>query len=338
MRWKAAATPSPKPTTRVNFAGIVPTLDVAAAAAGDISTMLNTVASVTAVNESVASQPATFTDSTLVNLVAESLNFTKRAQVYVPNVVPPNADGMNLPLLKQTFLFNALQNLGANRTALELAADRLLTPSCRNDSKNPNVPAATKLAVGGLVAASQSASGLFGGFALPPTGLIAASEAKPAANSKASPAPGKPNGSTTINITTAAAPPQAAQGPPAVQRLLYIDLLLHQLGAADSAFPGDTYLLAVHALEAGSSQLVKTQIFSGARTYYSGGAVATFTLVDSAGSIACSGVTYGYRGFIRADDISHAIPTVGSGEPVRVPGTDDALPNTAAYLPACPVR
>jgi hypothetical protein len=94
-------------------------------------------------------------------------------------------------------------------------------------------------------------------------------------------------------------------------------------------------LLAVHALESGGSQYSKTNLFLGTRLYFSGGAVATFALMRSDGAITCSGLAYGYRGLVRADDFNYAVQAAPNGTAAVVPGTNDALPNAQFYQPSC---
>ena len=92
----------------------------------------------------------------------------------------------------------------------------------------------------------------------------------------------------------------------------------------------------MQALEAGGSKSTKGQIFSGTRDYFSGGAVASFALIDGRGAIACSGIAYGYRGQIRSDDFSYALQPTPTSIPAVVAGTNNALPNARANVPQCP--
>jgi hypothetical protein len=121
---------------------------------------------------------------------------------------------------------------------------------------------------------------------------------------------------------------------------------MHQLsyaaptsGEQPSLILKDVYILSVHALESGGTQLTKTAMFLGTRVFFSGGAAATFTLVDSGGSMRCSGIAYGYRGYVKADDFALGVkPVVGTSTPSVVPATQDALPNGQGYTPICVSR
>jgi hypothetical protein len=108
-----------------------------------------------------------------------------------------------------------------------------------------------------------------------------------------------------------------------LQQVLYADLLLHfiKLPADQSA---NVSLLAVHALESGGGQLTKSNLFLGSRTYFSGGAVATFSLFDTNSSLQCSGIGYGYQGYIREKDVEEAVyakTKSGKSDPVHVTAT-----------------
>ncbi|MGA9272095.1 MAG: hypothetical protein WBV67_01300, partial [Candidatus Cybelea sp.] len=55
-------------------------------------------------------------------------------------------------------------------------------------------------------------------------------------------------------------------------------------------------------------------------------------LIDHGGFIRCSGIAYGYRGFVKADDIGLAVaPRIGAANQAVVPGTQNALPNAQTY-------
>jgi hypothetical protein len=303
-----------------------------------VATLAQTVASFTSVTESVTSQSGNFLDSSLMNLVASDLVYRERNDyvVYLPSV-PGNINGTNAsPDLQSTYLFKALRILDNRRTNLQNAARATLgSPKC----KKIDTKAIRDVVVGAISAADNFEASLFGnGFTLPSTTVLPEGPPK-----KPEPKPSvsntKPSGiSNTINISMAPPPekpaktPSGAKGPGVMQQLLYVDLLLSGMrGSNPNAALQDVYLLSVHALEAAGSQLIKTQLFLGARSYYSGGAAATFTLIDTKGSLACSGITYGYRGFVQADDLSHAIIPDDNA----VPGTNNRLPATMSYTPGC---
>lgn len=108
-------------------------------------------------------------------------------------------------------------------------------------------------------------------------------------------------------------------------------MLLHQTEAETGKkgqMPLDDYLLlSVHALESGDTQLSKSSLW-GSRNYFSGGAVATYTIFNHDGTLLCGGVSYGYRGFIEAKDMSFAILALK-----QVP-----LPDTNAVSMPCVVN
>lgn len=323
----------------------------------DISGMISAAASVSSSNVTVASQPGSFVDATLMNMVAESLNEKGQSanaaakvdgrppqtlSVFVPGVVPPNIS--TIPVAgsiiessrNQSFLFAGIRSLETNRTTLQseiwAASHNVSKLKCKKDADLAAVASLAKTAAG---AADAFESGLLGGsLALPSTVLQPTSQdssKKPAQGSSAS----ATSISNTINVNPAPPPSSGPSGPSALQQLLYIDLMLHQLAyGAKSPVLSDVYLLSVHALESGASELTRTQTFLGTRQYYSGGAAATFTLTRYTGAIVCSGLVYGYRGFIKADDIGTAIGPIAGG-PVYAPGTRNLLPAQQSGSPAC---
>jgi hypothetical protein len=133
-------------------------------------------------------------------------------------------------------------------------------------------------------------------------------------------APGQPQ------AAPAAAQPVTSSGT-AFQQLLYADLMLQQLKASTAI--SDVYLLSVHALESGGDAMTKSSLFVGSRVLFSGGAVATFSLFRNDGTFMCSGVSYGYRGFIQEKDISAAIADASRS-------AHDALPSVAHASTSCP--
>jgi hypothetical protein len=114
--------------------------------------------------------------------------------------------------------------------------------------------------------------------------------------------------------------------------------MLHQIASFEPSGSNlnDVYFLSVHALESGGTQLTKTQMFLGSRVYYSGGAVATYSLVEADGKTLCSGIAYGYRGFVKADDLAWGVqPVVGANTQTTIPGTQNALPNGQRFSSNC---
>ncbi len=306
---------------------------------GSLASTFATVAQLTASTEITSSTSINITDPTLTNLVAETLASVPGVSVYVPNLAVPNLYNVADPDVKQSYLYGDLQQLDNQREALEKAAQDDLTASCR---ATENGKAALKLAVAAIAATDKFEAALYGGgIELPSTALVTGLPSPAPSSAGGSPpkAPGIQN-SVTINNQPQSAKSSAPAGPSVMQRLLYVDLLLHDLAAgsqADPQFPRQTYLLSVHALDAGGTQLSKT-VFLSTRQYYSGGAVATFALVNSAGAITCSGLAYGYRGFVAASDFSSAIQSASEKNPKAAPGTANLLPSTLTYQTGCPVN
>jgi hypothetical protein len=325
------------PTHTKQLAGVI----AAVTALSDIASLATTVASITSVTESVTSQSGSFLDSSLINLVASDLEYRepKRYIVYLPSVVPSSVNGINaFPNLQATYLFRALRILNEKRRTLQTTALATIDiVKCKKDSRATE---ALKLVAPTVSAANSFEASLFGnGFALPATVSIPTPPPqKPPASNKPGPGNSKQSAiSNTINISTGPSEKAPKATPPSgagvLQRLLYVDLLLSALQASDPKAPllQNVYLLSVHALESGGSQLTKTQLFLGTRSYFSGGAAATFTLINPDGTLGCSGITYGYRGFVQADDFSHAIdPSVDA-----IPDTNNRLPSTDSYTPQC---
>jgi|HubBroStandDraft_5_1064220.scaffolds.fasta_scaffold10826_2 hypothetical protein len=319
---------------------------------GNIQTMVSTIASLTSSTESVTGQMGNFTDPTLVSMVAQNLNHSgKPLRVFVPGVAPPNWS--SVPPAKdsktsvidsdrnQSFLYQGVRTLELNRSHLQeeafSAQNNPKKPQCKKDA---DLAKTLKLIDAASAASDKFVSALIGGPAAPSSSILgepaASTGAKPgsAKPGPAKPTPGAPNQITqTVNVNPAGSPAAGPSGPTPLQQLLYVDLLMHYLAdKATSEILPDVYLISVHALEAGGSQLTKTQTFLGTRQYYSGGAVATFMLIDHGGFIRCSGIAYGYRGFVKADDIGLAIaPRIGAANQAVVPGTQNALPNAQAY-------
>jgi hypothetical protein len=345
--------PMPQASAKdVNAGALTPVLSLFSTPS-DISTMVSTAASFSASTESISGQAGNFTDATLVSLVAESLNLSgKPITVYVPGVAPPNwgamppADSEKSVIesdREQSYLYQGIRALELNRSSLQREALSALNnpekPQCKKDK---DLATMIKRIDAAATAADKLASGLIGSPPPPPSSLLGepaqstSSAKQPGGNAK--PPPGGPAQiNQTVNVNPPASGSSSASGPPPLQQLLYIDLLLHQLSYRDR--PNEAphlYLVSVHALEAAGSQLTKTSTFLGTRLYYSGGAAASFTLIDSGGSMVCSGIAYGYRGFVKADDVALAVaPLVGTVNPAVAPGTQNTLPNGQRYTPRC---
>jgi hypothetical protein len=331
--------------TRKNFVNVAPVLSLFSSPS-DISTMLTTAANLSATTEAVSAQSGNFLDVTLISLVAESLRITNPNLifVYVPSLVPPNftvvpvgdfADSERT----HSYLYTGLRDLEKKRAALQHEAAVVLAKCAKDD---PDGVRMTKLVIAAVAAADSYEGSLLGTpLVIPSTDLLAAPE-KPATPSPKPPG-GKPSSIENTIVVNQPSPPatsataSAATSTP-LQQILYADLLLHELGSSEpsSGVLKDVYLLSVHALESGGTQLTKTQLFLGARVFFSGGAVAAFTLVEYNGSILCSGISAGYRGYIKADDFGLAVKPVAENAPAAVvPNTQDALPSGRLYPPKC---
>jgi hypothetical protein len=335
---KHRAPPPPNP-----FQNVTQALGV-----GSVVSLLQTISTIAAVNETMVSESGDPKDATLIALVAGSLTSEGSAkqisplEVYVPSVYPPRISGMSSerPNISQTYLFNALDALELARNNLVTEADQLLNPTTCKDS----ITEVTQSI--GSVDAFEGA--LFTGKAFwvpaaaatPNTG---APQGAKKASGNSSSSSGKPASTSQSATTTTSGT--------SIQQLLYADLLLHQIALDDSPnevgtgamFLKDVYFLSIHALEAGGSQLARQSFLglAGTRDYFSGGAIAQFGLFSSNGFVLCSGLSYGYRGFIQADDFSHTLDSL-QAQPVNgvsLPGTSSntlGLASKGTPLPQCP--
>ena len=87
-----------------------------------------------------------------------------------------------------------------------------------------------------------------------------------------------------------------------IQQLLYADLFLSSiLSSSDPEF------LSLHTIDSGGDTLTRSSLFTGSRDYYSGGVTSTFTLYNIDGRVICSGLSYGYRGYVQDKGMSAAI-------------------------------
>jgi hypothetical protein len=92
----------------------------------------------------------------------------------------------------------------------------------------------------------------------------------------------------------------------ALQQMLYADLLLKTLHSQTRANE-ELSFLSLHSLESGGGQLTKSNLFLGSRNYFSGGAVATFALFGGDGKSKCTGIVYGYKGYLRDNKVEAEI-------------------------------
>jgi hypothetical protein len=299
----------------------------------DVAALLQGIAGITAVNETLAAGSAVLNDTTLINVIAHQL---AGKTVYVPSLYPPNLlstdlstsnlgamiDGLEVSrdaALKQATAYSqAVQDaqtilsapphaysdadLGAagalaeQATSINSLVTLVGTASSAVDAFELSLFSGQGVAPGtsGNPSGSQNATG--GG---PPAALPAAVPAPPL-GAQSTPNPGAPSSPTP-------------SGPPGaiLQQILYADLLLRALPTG-TANADRVWFLSIHALESGGGQWTKSNLFLGSRIYFSGGAVASFALLDGGGAVQCSGVAYGYQGLIREKKMQEEISGTGS--------------------------
>jgi hypothetical protein len=116
----------------------------------------------------------------------------------------------------------------------------------------------------------------------------------------------QPPASNQLNIN---APSPAASAPPPIASVLAADGLAQELGVGvDGAVPAESiwqHVLILKALESGGSQITHSNIF-GSKVFFSGGAVASYSLFTLNGHLSCSGNVYDYGGYLRAEDFARA--------------------------------
>jgi hypothetical protein len=267
--------------------------------ASGIQTLLQTIASIGAVNETVAPASGSLSDSSLINLIVLGL---PGKSIFVPSFYAPGV--LDNQFETGTLLGRSISALETSRSTLYAAADaRVLSKACQaiaTDSKGKplfdknQIPIRYNQATLNQIANEVTAASflidsfeasLFGGQPAP----------APAPSPSASPA--------------AAAAPASGTG---LQQLLYADFLLMRLGVVNQTTVLDsnkwpTYLLGVHALESGGNTLMKSNLFAGSQVFFSGGAVSTFNLIKADGSPVCSGIGFGYRGFVPEDRMGQVV-------------------------------
>ncbi len=69
------------------------------------------------------------------------------------------------------------------------------------------------------------------------------------------------------------------------------------------------YVLNLKALESGGGVMSKSNLFSGTKVYFSGGAVATYALFQIDGNFICSANVYDYDGYVREKDFRTKLRT-----------------------------
>jgi hypothetical protein len=310
------------------------------ASPADVATLIQTLGSITAVNQTLSSTAGALSDATLITLIAQGINADA---VYIPSVYPPN-------LLTDTDLSET--NIGAALTRLEVARRNAIAASniylqavkdagiVATTVKGAAMPVYTDaeidaagafvektVTVNAIVNAITLASTAVDGFETSLfTGQGYSPVPTPQTNTPTPTAPGPGPVAPALPAPVPAAPLPAAPAPAApapatpqnqgqqsvttsgttLQQLVSADLLLRQI-LSDPNYAFGLVLLSVHALESGGSQLTKSNLFLGSRIYFGGGAVASFALYDSDGTQICSGVGYGYKGNIREKSIENIL-------------------------------
>lgn len=128
-----------------------------------------------------------------------------------------------------------------------------------------------------------------------------------------------PSGQTTGNNNNNATAPaiSAITSPSPLQQILPADLLAGQVWGKEHPTKDDmakVHILVIQTLESGGNQLSKSNLFLGSRTYFNGGAVATFGLYGADGTVQCGGFAYAYGGYTKDDDFAEAFSTDPEGE------------------------
>jgi hypothetical protein len=303
----------------------------------DIATLIQTLGSITAVNESLSTSSGSLNDSTLINLIAQGIG---GASVYVPSSNAPHL--LTDSDVSNTLIGDALTRLEAARrdafaesvSYLQAIQDAQIvapTPKGGKVFSDQEIDAAGQFlekstSITAIVNAVAQSAIVVDGFE---TSLFTGQGVSN--NNAGQPNnPSQPNNSGQPAFPAAnpapplppAAPAQSNQNAPSqnqgqnqlgptpsgvtLQQILSVDLLLHDL-LTNPAYSSKVQLLSVHALESGGSQLTKSNLFLGSRIYFSGGAVATFGLYDANGTLECSGVGYGYKGYIREKNIESIV-------------------------------
>jgi uncharacterized repeat protein (TIGR01451 family) len=310
-----------------------------------------------AVNETLSPSQGAMTDTPLINSVSaqlRALNYT----VYVPSAYIPSVVGLqsfrDLRIWRKLAELEDSRELLATRIAERngmLTQAYFVTQNPTkysagsvNDALLYSGRLQSALTYAQAVAATVDTfdASLFGTQIVIPSQISAQAPANsasstPAASSAAAPA--ATPASTPAAATTAATPSQlsSASALPAsttsttsvpatgitLTQLISAELLAAQIYGtaavpADPAYQAHVYMLALHSLESGGSQLVKGNTFIGTRYYFSGGAAADFSLYGLVGQLSCSGTVHGYRGFIREKDVQTALY-----DPVLVPSISD---------------
>jgi len=334
LRIRAAAYQCPK--TQPDKTLTVPILDAATEAVALVQSVLGLFAN----SESAAGVQGTIQDQALMDGVARHLRGLK-VPVLMPDTYAPYAlgglDFKNSPFLSslgnlmvcrvclQALLRDPdlqvtktdLDNLTAQRKTLsdQLEADQkevkagklkgkdleekqteIATLNGKIQATDDNIKKATAVLaqvndINGLIASIDSFIGsLTGGTSPSPSG--GPQGAKPDATA------GNPQQNS---------PAPASGGVPPIATVLAADGLAQEIGVQeDGSVSSDSiwqHTLLLKALESGGSLITHSNIF-GSKTFFTGGAVATYALFTMKGHLSCSGNVFDYGGYFRAKDFN----------------------------------
>jgi len=130
-------------------------------------------------------------------------------------------------------------------------------------------------------------------------------------NNNANNGPGSspPGGNGPGNSPQNNSPGPSSSGTPPIATVLAADGLAQELGAQDdgSIKAGSLWqhVLILKALESGGSLITHSNIF-GSKVFFTGGAVATYSLFTTIGHLSCSGNAFDYGGYLRAEKFNDA--------------------------------
>lgn len=291
----------------------------------DVQTAIQTIASMTAVNETLAPSTGNMTDLPLLSFVGDTLKTS--STVFVPSLLSPgildDTDLGNGPLVNilwdleyERAAANQLMNAASGRIADWQVAATNKGNACTNAQAALAASLVAKwmppsqILSATLAAIDSFESSLFSGQGPTQNGNQSTQNANPSAQNAG------PGAMPAPPITTASpSPAQSTQASPqagsTLQQIFAVDLLYQQLSRV--AAPGggletkNLHFLELHSLESGGGLLTKSNLFLGSRLYFSGGAVATFTLFDHTGKLECGGIAFAYQGYVKPTNVSSSL-------------------------------
>jgi hypothetical protein len=335
----AASNPPVTPLSRLlqqrglsvgSVAGAIPGVTTALS---DVTSLVQTIASLFAVHQTVTPFSANLTDAPLLHSLASRLYSHGAGSlavpaIYAPGLVQQQADS---PLLKgiedlETIRTRLLGRVAGLAVPLKAAQATIDDSSASPDKKRKAqafVTAANEYddSVTALSAQIDTfETTLFTGA--PPAQPNSAktdstgkgqSPAPDAAQGQGQTPPAQTGGPGTTQQTQAPAP-QPSGGPTPLQQIIGADLLMGRIGSQTPDF-----ILIAKVLESGGTQLGIADI-KGDHVQFSGGSVVTFGLYGLDGTLACSGTVSGYFGFKAVGDVGKSIGREN-------PDTHEQIPN-----------